>query len=158
MPDWDVFSREVEVGAGALAADALAAALFSWELHRRAGLEVTGAPVGAGVRAVLVWRFGLLRIPAPVEVTDVIRDPGRSGFTYCALPGHPEEGEESFSVDLDAEGRVWFRITARSRPATWWASLGAVVARRVQRRITDGYLDAAVALGHEACGDRGDSG
>lgn len=158
MPAWDVFSREVEVGAGAHVADALAAALFSWELHRRAGLEVTGEPVRVTVRAVLGWRFGLLRIPAPVEITDVIRDPDHSGFTYRALAGHPEEGEESFSVDLDAKGRVWFRIAARSRPATWWARLGAVVARRVQRRITDGYLEAALALGREACGGPGESG
>ncbi len=158
MATWEGFSRAVEVGSGAPVAQAVTAALFSWELHRRAGLEVTGDPVRMGARAELRWRFGPVRIPAPVQVIEVLGEPDRIGFTYRALPGHPEEGEETFLVEVDAQGRVWFRVSARSRPATWWARAGATVARRVQRHITSACLSAASDLGTEADKDVADSG
>lgn len=68
--------------------------------------------------------------------------PGRRGFAYGTLPGHPECGEERFCVEWRDDDTVALNIVAFSRPATWWARAGAPVARLVQRRITDRYLRA----------------
>lgn len=37
-------------------------------------------------------------------------------------------------------GEVWFVLRAFSRPATWFARLGAPITRRVQQRIADVYV------------------
>jgi uncharacterized protein (UPF0548 family) len=89
------------------------------------------------VQRLRVGPFGLLRLKGPVRVLDVwdrLMPTGReAGFTYRALPGHPEAGEATFAVLL--EGRmVRFRIESRSAPARWFTRLGAPVARLVQRR------------------------
>lgn len=66
----------------------------------------------------------------------------RTGFTYVALPGHPECGGEQFVVELDDDGVVWFTVRARSRPAAWYARVGAPLVRLTQRMVTDRYLRA----------------
>lgn len=76
-----------------------------------------------------------------VEVVDSGR---RAGFTYVTLPGHPECGRESFVVDIGDDEAVWFTVRATSRPAAWYARIGAPVTRLAQRMITRRYL-AAVA-------------
>lgn len=146
---WLEFSREVRVGDSAASLETVAAALFTWELHRRAGLlalDVASVASVAGTRVRLQWRFGPIRINAPVEVVDIRSSARRRGFTYRALAGHPEEGEETFLVEQRPDG-VWFRISARSRPAIWWARAGGPVTRWVQRRITAAYLGAVEEIG-----------
>lgn len=48
-------------------------------------------------------------------------------------------GEEAFVLDRTAAG-TWFTISAFSRPAAWYARLGAPVTRLVQRRILSIYM------------------
>lgn len=161
MSRWLEFSREVRIGDSA-SLEAVADALFSWDLHRRAGLLVLDPapaasaassasldPVVAGAQVRLQWRCGPIRVNAPVEVVDVRSSARDRGFTYRALAGHPEAGEETFLVEQRPDG-VWFRISARSRPATWWARAAGPVTRWVQGSITAGYLRAAEEIGAEA--------
>ncbi|NGN70487.1 DUF1990 domain-containing protein, partial [Streptomyces sp. A7024] len=57
----------------------------------------------------------------------------RGGFGYGTLSGHPEVGEESFVVELAADGDVYFTVTAFSRPAAWYARAGGPVVPVMQR-------------------------
>jgi uncharacterized protein (UPF0548 family) len=59
-------------------------------------------------------RFGVVR---PCRVVYVVEEPGRRGFAYGTLPGHLEEGEESFIVANEPDGSVGLHIIAFSRPA-----------------------------------------
>ena len=72
----------------------------------------------------------------------MIDEPDRAGFAYGTLPGHPESGIEEFLLTRTATGEVRLDIDAVSRPAAWYARLGAPVARLVQARLTRRYLRA----------------
>ena len=111
------------------------------------GAGLPPAPPEVGVEAVLRMRlFGVMPITGPVRVTWAIDTPDHAGFAYEALPGHVESGRESFVATRETgpEGvaEVWFTVTAYSRPAAWYARVGAPAARFVQNRITVRYLRA----------------
>lgn len=118
--------------------------LMTWGMHRGAGLTVDTAtpPPAAGV--VVVPRFGVgrLSVAAPCRVVDVVDEPDRRGFAYGTLPGHPAQGEERFLVEHEPDGTVVLRVTAFSRPGTWWARLGGPVTRLVQDVVTGRYAAA----------------
>jgi len=66
----------------------------------------------------------------------------RAGFTYQTLNGHPELGEETFSVEKDAvTGRVSVALRSWSRPGAWLISLVYPFARRCQLRAGRAALD-----------------
>ena len=139
--------REAVLGAGADLFDRASRALINWEMHRRAGLVVvTDGPATPGRTVSLRPRTGpgaWLRLTAPCEVTTVVDRPDARGFTYRALPGHPEAGWETFLVEHDpATGTVRLRIEAESAHATLIARLGGPIARAEQNRLTRRYLDA----------------
>jgi uncharacterized protein (UPF0548 family) len=79
----------------------------------------------------------------PCRVVYVVAKPGRRGFAYGTLPGHPEEGEESFIVSHEPEGCVVLCIAAFSRPGNALSRIGGPLARWVQDRMTDRYVVAA---------------
>lgn len=124
------------------AADALA----GWEMHRGAGVKIArGTPSATeGLRVELSLGLGPARIVAPCRVVYVIDDDREQGFPYGTLPGHPESGEERFSVTWDGteDGPVDFHIRAFSRPNTWWTRAVGPLARVAQRAITRRYLSA----------------
>jgi uncharacterized protein (UPF0548 family) len=119
-------------------------ALLTWQVPRRAGLEVTASALRAAVGETIevVLRLGPVRFRAPCRVVLVIDEPTVQGFAYGTLPGHPEQGEELFQVRLTPDGEVHLDIVAFSRPARWFSLLGAPLARRVQARVTGRYLRA----------------
>lgn len=136
--------RTVDLGTGTGVFDDAARRLMSWGLHRGAGLrvEATSARAKLGSSVVLRLRVGPLRIGAPCRVVLVVDEPRRKGFAYGTLPGHPERGEELFTVTLDEAERVVLHVTAFSRPARWWARVGGPVSRSIQHRVTDRYATA----------------
>ena len=67
------------------------------------------------------------------EVVAVGETDARGGFAYGTLTGHPVSGEEAFIVEHDVEGRVWFSVTAFSRPARWPAMIGGPATVFAQR-------------------------
>ncbi|MFD6858088.1 DUF1990 family protein [Rhodococcus sp. NPDC060090] len=141
------FTIEREIGCGDRIFDAAVARLFGWHMHRAAGIRVApGTPTPApGVDVCLEWGVGPIRSAAWCRVVDVIDEPGRRGFSYGTLTGHPESGEETFVVERDTDGRVTARITAFSRPARWYTRIAGPLGRLVQHRITRRYLDGIVA-------------
>ena len=124
--------------------DRARAALLRGDLHRRAGLRVAAehTPLREGTEIRLRIGAGPLQITAPCRVLRVIDEPDRAGFAYGTLPGHPESGIEEFLLTRTATGEVRLDIDAVSRPAAWYARLGAPVARLVQARLTRRYLRA----------------
>jgi uncharacterized protein (UPF0548 family) len=72
--------------------------------------------------------------------------PQSAGFAYGTLPEHPERGEEAFEVEIDAQGRVFLKITAFSRHSNWFYTAGGAFARRAQSLITSRYIEGARQL------------
>ncbi|MBM6400047.1 DUF1990 domain-containing protein [Phycicoccus sp. MQZ13P-5] len=125
---------------GDAALDACAEVLLRWGVQTGAGLGVRAcAPrVEPGVVAELLIGVGPVGWRAPLRVVEVFDEPGRRGFAYGTLPGHPEDGEESFVLTEEPDGRVRFTVTAASRAAR----LGGPVTRGVQAWMAGRYLRA----------------
>ena len=143
MPDgYHHLRRRAVVGTGRDRFEEAAGALLGWNMHRRAGLSVraSGESVSEGAVAVLRLGRGPIGVHAPVRVVYVVGEPRRKGFAYGTLPGHPESGEEAFTVELHDGGEVTFTISAFSRPSTLLARAGAPISRMVQERVTNRYL------------------
>lgn len=65
-----------------------------------------------------------------------------TGFTYRTLAGHPEIGEETFSVEKQlASGEVTVALRSWSRPGILLTKIGAPFARRTQVRSSRAALD-----------------
>jgi uncharacterized protein (UPF0548 family) len=143
-PGYHHLRRTAVIGIGAAAFARAADGLLSWQAHLRAGLAVSAsAPVAApGTLVLLGISAGLVRISAPCRVVYMVNDPGRRGFAYGTLPGHPESGEEAFVIERHDDDTVTFTITAFSRPATLLARAAGPAGRIIQRHITVRYLRA----------------
>ena len=136
-PGYHHVDRDEHIGTGAATFERAAAALSGWHMHEAAGLTVVEA---GGSDVILRWR--LLRLTIPCRVVYTVEEPDRRGFAYGTLSGHPERGEEAFVVTVTDTGEVRFRVRAFSRPASPLARAGGPVGRRVQRYMTDRYVDA----------------
>ncbi|KXK62018.1 hypothetical protein AWW66_10785 [Micromonospora rosaria] len=136
--------RDVPVGTGREAFVRAADGLLGWRMHRGAGLAVTATGRRAVAGAVVLLHVGRapLRLTVPCRVVYVVDAPDQRGFAYGTLPGHPEQGEELFTVRLTRGGDVRVRIRAFSRPATALARAGGPVTHLVQEYVTDRYLRA----------------
>jgi uncharacterized protein (UPF0548 family) len=135
-------SRSVVIGRGRDDFLAAADAVRNWQVQSRAGLRVAASsPVVAdGATVILGLGIGPLRLNAPCRVVYVVDEPGRSGFAYGTLAGHPESGEEAFVVEHHQTDAVSFTITAFSRPTTRLARVAGPLGAIAQRRITRRYL------------------
>ncbi|MGW0391738.1 DUF1990 family protein [Streptomyces sp. NPDC003042] len=121
--------HRARLGQGRAAFEAAGVAVTTFHAHRTSGMRVR-ADAGAvrpGARVEVGIGFGPLRITAPCQVIWTAFEPSRIGFAYGTLPGHPECGEESFVVDMDGDGAVWFTVTAFSRPGCWYTRLAGPV-------------------------------
>jgi uncharacterized protein (UPF0548 family) len=86
--------------------------------------------------------FGPVALLAPCRVTALVQEPGRRGFSYGTLPGHPLVGEETFTAEIDEAGLVVLRIRSRSEPVGL-ARLAPPLARAGQRLVNRRYAAAA---------------
>ncbi|MEU2157174.1 DUF1990 domain-containing protein [Streptomyces sp. NPDC019396] len=123
------------VGHGRPAFEAAADAVTGWGMHRASGARVTADSPRAEPGTVVEVALGVgpLRFRAPCQVIWAEHGPERSGFAYGTRAGHPEQGEESFVVELAADGTVWFTVTAFSRPASWYTQLAGPLVPLLQR-------------------------
>jgi uncharacterized protein (UPF0548 family) len=145
------FQRRIRLGTDDLAFERGRAMLRAWGPQIGAGmrLDVGGVPVKGGTDVLRVRIAGIVPIRAPFVVCWTTDERDRAGHAYQTLPGHPEDGRESFIVTRDRTDHgteVWFTVTAYSRPAAWFARLGGPVTRILQNRYTNKYL-LAMAVG-----------
>jgi uncharacterized protein (UPF0548 family) len=119
------------IGTGADVFARAGEAIVTFRMHRAIGATVraTAERAAPGVRLDL----GLGPFTVPCEVVYVLEEPNRAGFGYGTLPGHVQRGEEAFLVEHDQQDRVWFRVTAFSRPARWITVLGGPITIVAQR-------------------------
>ena len=114
-------------------------ALREWRAHRGAGIRLRPTdPPHDGQTVALDIGVGPVHLIAVCRVTATVDD--AFGFTYAALPGHPEVGEESFTLRRGDDCVITFRVTALSRSGDTVARLGGPVTRKRQQRITRRYL------------------
>jgi uncharacterized protein (UPF0548 family) len=129
------------IGTGRARFESAGDAVVRWGMQRGAGVLVRADNDIATVGAEVTVGFGPLR--APCRVVYVLAEENRRGFAYGTLPGHPESGEELFTVRYDpADGTVYAEVIAFSRHATWWSRLGGPITAVAQRIITKRYLTA----------------
>jgi uncharacterized protein (UPF0548 family) len=134
----DVGSRRLRPGVGWAETRE---AIRGWRAHAGAGVRVRpGDPPTEGQTVALAIGLGPVFVLAPCRVISTVDTGDAYGFTYATLPGHPEEGEESFVVRPDGD-RVVFDVTALSRPADWLVRLGGPLPRLIQHRTMAHYLD-----------------
>ena len=140
--------RRAVVGQGADDLERATEALLGWAVQRGAGVRVLPSSplVLPAVVADLRVGPGPLSLRAPVRVVDVVEGPRRRSFAYGTLPGHPENGEESFVVSIGDDGAVTFTVRVFWRPAGALARLSGPVGRRAQRGITGRYLRSLESL------------
>jgi uncharacterized protein (UPF0548 family) len=143
-PGYRHVELHVLLGTGVQAFELAGNALMAWQMHRRAGLAVTASSAVVADDAVVVLGLGWgpIGVAAPCRVVYVVDQPRRRGFAYGTLPGHPERGEEAFTVGLDSAGQVWGSIKAFSRPASWLAGASGPIGRWIQTAITARYVRA----------------
>jgi uncharacterized protein (UPF0548 family) len=91
-PGYHHLRRGAVIGAGARVFTDAVAALFSWQAHLRAGLQVSvsSATAAPGTVAMLGLGPGPIRIGAPRRVGYVTDKPVRRGFAFGTLPGIPK--------------------------------------------------------------------
>ena len=124
------------IGVGEATFARAGAAILSFRMHRATGAKITTDAAGAAPGVRLTVGLGPLR--APCEVVWTVQDQDRIGFGYGTRAGHPASGEEAFVVERDPHDRVWFTVTAFSRPAGLLTRLGgpfAVLAQHAYARL-----------------------
>lgn len=124
--------------------DAAAEQLLTWQMHERSGLKVAASHASAEPNAVVLMRLGIGRasLRVPCRVVYVINELNSVGFAYGTLPGHPETGEERFTIERDQAGGVSMSIRAFSKPTTVLARASGPIDRAMQSVMTDRYLNA----------------
>jgi len=104
-----------------------------------------GEVVAMQAHAAGLWWLNACRIVYVFDEAEPVR---RFGFAYGTLGAHVEQGEERFTVELLADGAVWYDLLAFSRPRYWPVRLAKRAARRLQRRFvreSQAAMRAAVA-------------
>ncbi len=132
------------VGSGRQVFERVAAAVLDWTPQRSVGLRVraTGSPGEVGTVVVLTAGLPRLGYDIPCRVVWASTTGNERGFAYGTLPGHPESGEECFTVRLTEGGDVVVAIRVFSRLATPAARAVPPVARFVQGLATRRYLSS----------------
>ncbi|GAA1952608.1 DUF1990 family protein [Kitasatospora viridis] len=144
-PGYSWLRRRIHLGHGPEVLERAGGFVLRWGTQLGSGFALYPPPAPATAGATVLLRIGLpgLRLPRlviPCRVVWTVERPDRIGFAYGTLPGHPERGEESFVVSMDAAGEVWFEVTAFSRLAAWYSRLGRPVAALLQHLAIARYL------------------
>ncbi|MDQ1201400.1 DUF1990 family protein [Rhodococcus sp. SORGH_AS_0303] len=141
---YDHVDVEKRIGTGLELFERAGRRIVEWDMHRGAGLRVRSSAASATVDTVVVLLLGPVRIPC--RVVEVIDESHHRGFAYGTLPGHPESGEERFTVRHDpVTDAVTAHIRAFSRPGNRVVALGGPLNRATQRIATGHYIAALTA-------------
>lgn len=135
---------EAVLGTGPYVFQRAVTGLKTWQAHRLPGLRVfaNDEEIRTGATVVVTLGTPVASLAAPCRIVSVIDSQTRWGFAYGTLPGHPEQGEESFVVSISPDQAVHFEIKAFSRPGDFLVRLSGPIGRGMQRGGTGGYLRA----------------
>ena len=132
------------VGSGREVFDRAVAAVFALRAQRSVGLRVrtTGPAPRPGTVVVLTAGLDRLGYDIPCRVVWARTEGDEQGFAYGTLPGHPESGEEAFTVCIAPDGEVGVRLRVFSRLASPAARLAGPASLLLQRASTARYVSA----------------
>ena len=139
-PGYKVDHRRVCLGKGTAVFEAAHDALRRWQMFELGWVELCwpetppkpGAVVAILARACGLWCLNACRVVYEIDETQPCR---RVGFAYGTLKDHAGRGEERFTVELRADGAVWYDLLAFSRPGHWLFRVAYPIARMQQRRF-----------------------
>lgn len=142
-----VREHHIALGRGPVAFELAREGLRSWVTHTgiNAVIEPPNQRVELGATVLVVLRLGPAFVVAPDRVVRVIDEPRRFAYAYGTLPGHPERGEESFTVEQLDDGIVRATIRVQARAATPAARAVGPVVRLLQSAALRRYLRALAA-------------
>ncbi len=134
-PGYNHLHHRSAIATGRRAFTVAGSAVVEWRMHE--GMHVhpkADAPrAEPGVTLTLTLGAEPLRVTAPCRVVWTVDTDRAIGFAYGTLPGHPEQGEEAFLVELADDETVYFTITAFSRPGAWYTRAAGPVVPVLQR-------------------------
>jgi uncharacterized protein (UPF0548 family) len=135
----------VDLGVGDEVFERAVAGLQQWLPQRGSGLAV-GAPaiVEPGAVVALAAPTPVGHVVATCRVVYVEAEADRYAWAYGSLPIHPERGEERFAV-VRRDDLTTFQIDVFFTLRDPLGRLAPPIARRLQARATQRYLDAMVA-------------
>lgn len=144
---YHTLERSVSVGRGRERYEELAEQLLTWQIHAKSGLSPQVSDERARQGSVLIGtlELGPFKVNTHCRVVYLIAEDNRRGFAYGTLVGHPERGEERFSVELTEDDRVVFNLRAFARNAWLLARIGSPVSNRIQAMVNRRYLAAAAS-------------
>lgn len=134
--------REVRIGSSG-DFDRAVQGLAHWAAHKGAGIGIfpTDQAVTVGATVLAVVSLGVVKMVAPCRVVSVVSEADKFSFAYGTLPGHPERGEEAFTVERRSAG-TFFSVRAFSQPAELLVRLSGPFGRVAQRIATGRYIAA----------------
>jgi uncharacterized protein (UPF0548 family) len=142
-----VRAHDVCVGRGAQDFLAARTALQTWvpQLALGADAAISSSRVAEGETVVIVFAKGPFHLVVPNRIVAVVDEPRRYAFAYGTLPGHPECGEESFTVEhlpddtvqatIRVEAKAGSPVTRAMEPVV--LRLQAAALRRYLRAVAD---------------------
>lgn len=149
QPPGDVrrYESSVTVGTGEAVLRTGRDALRSWVPQRSLGASITPADVAPDRDETVVLGIGVgpMRLVVPTRIVTVVDEPDRFGYAYGTLPGHPEQGEELFILEMLDDGEVVFTVRADAGPASqlrWLQPAMSPVVRSATRRYTASVVRA----------------
>lgn len=142
--DSDLLAWRRGLGEDPKAFDHAVHALRLWAPQRHLGARIhpDDVPLVEGVTLLVVLPIGPAEVVAPVRVVRLIEDDNRFGFAYGTLPGHPQQGEESFLVERSEDCAVTATVRVDAQPGTFLSRVGTPITGLLQRRAIDRYLEA----------------
>lgn len=113
--------------------------LSTWDVKSAAGFDSDIPHQRAGEQGFLTTRVCGVLFREPIEISWASAD----GFGYRTRPGHPVDGEESFTARAVDDDTTMVTIRSYSRPASWvWTLLWPAV--RVRQRAARRDYEAAI--------------
>jgi uncharacterized protein (UPF0548 family) len=131
----------VRLGEGAVVFEQAVTALRDWRHFDLGWLNVCNrdVPIEIGSVVGLLASWGAFWLLFACRIVYVVKEDGpmkKYGFAYGTLPGHPECGEERFTVEWDgSDNSVWYEILAFSHPASLITRAAYPLTRSIQRRF-----------------------
>ncbi|HYJ45416.1 MAG TPA: DUF1990 domain-containing protein [Pyrinomonadaceae bacterium] len=131
-----------KLGAGGEMFERAVASMRAWEMYSLDWTKLCwpdtpvreGEVVGVLAHHLGLWSLNACRIIYTLE--EERGDSRRTGFAFGTLPGHVEEGEERFTVELKGEsGEVSYELFAFARPKPLVAKIAYPIVRALQRRF-----------------------
>ncbi len=138
---YDYDDNQVQLGEGKAVFERAVEALFAMKMFSTSWTGITAGETGdirpgltmaVEAQAYGLWWLNACRV---VYLVDELKPVRLRGFAYGTLPAHVEEGEELFSIEQWADGTVWYRVQAFSRPRYWPVRLVEPMARSLQAKF-----------------------